>query len=472
MPLFVAVRRAPLLPVTAAGLVAGLVFQSALGWWLLPAGLHPLAYACGAFGCALFGAGFALAAGWQHRRAPAWSGLAFPSLWVLFEYARGHFGFGSAPWGMLGYTQLGLAPVGRIAAAAGVLGVSFAVVAANGAVAWAVDRRRTGLRGAPAVALALVAALTLAWLGARDVASAPSARLRIAVVQAGSSDGVAADSDAAAALFERYRALTRSAAAQGAALVVWPESSVPAPLPDDREALSNLARLARELRVHLLVSATGRDKNAPGLAGQRANSAFAFGPTGRLTGRYDKMRLLPFIEYVPARGIVDWPGWIAPTAMTDASPGTTPTVFDVEGGRFVVQLCWENLFAGELRGPGADGLDFVVSMTNEAFTSAAAGRRQLYEINAMRALETGLPLVRAATTGVSAILGPDGAELARVRDSDGRDLDAIGLALADVPLRPAPSLYARRGDWLVAAAGLLAVAASLAGLRRATGDTL
>jgi len=467
-PLFVAARRSPPLRAAAAGLLAGFVFQTGYGWWVVPAGLHPGAYLLGCAFAALFPGGFAAAAAWQHRRAPAWSGLAFPALWVLAEYARGHVGFGSSPWGMLGYTQLGVTPVARIAAAAGVLGVSFALAAVNGALAWAVDGRSWRAPGGLGAALALTAALALSWVGVRREPATPPRTLRVAIVQAGRGDDVVPDSEAAARLLEREGQLTRSAAAGGAALVVWPESSVPAPLPKDREALGNLARLARELQIHLLVSATRHDSAVEGETGARANSAFLFGPSGRLEGRYDKLRLLPFVEYVPARGWVAWPQWIAPP-MNDAAPGDAQTVFGVDGARFAVQLCWENFFPGTLRSVAPDPLDFAVSMTNEAFASAAAGRRQLYQINAMRAVESGAPLVRAATTGVSAILGPDGRELARVRGGDGSDLDAIGFALADVPLQNPPSPYARAGDWLVAAAALVSGAAAVAALRRRRG---
>lgn len=464
LPLFLVTRRESAAHAAAAGLATGLVFQSALGWWLLPAGVHPAGYLLGAVGCALFPAGFAAAAAGLHRRAPGWSGLTFPALWVLSEYARMHVGFGATPWGLLGYSQLEFALAARIAAVAGVLGISFVVVAANASLAWAMDRTRAGAGGALAAGLALAVTLGLSCAGMGSWGGPTGRTLRVAVIQGGSSDGLSADSDSAARLVARYRELTRASVAQGAALVVWPESSLPTALPSDREALSNLARLARELRVHLVVSTTGRDKRAPSLATRRANSAFVFGPTGRVAGRYDKMRLLPFIEYLPLRGLVAWPSWIAP-AMVDAVAGDSQTVFDADGARFAVQLCWENLFPSA----SANGLDFVVSMTNEAFTAESAGRRQLYQINAMRAIESGLPLVRAATTGVSAIVSPSGAELAHVRDAEGRDLDAIGFAVAEIPLGGAPSPYARFGDWLVGAAGVGVVSAALLAKRGKSG---
>jgi apolipoprotein N-acyltransferase len=222
--------------------------------------------------------------------------------------------------------------------------------------------------------------------------------------------------------------------------------------------------LARGLRIHLLVSTAGRDKRAPGGARRRANSVFLFGPTGRIAGRYDKVRLLPFIEYLPLRGWVPWPSWIAP-AMEDAVAGESSVLLAVGEARFAVQLCWENLFPGSLQSAAREPLDFVVSMTNEAFTGSEAGRRQLYAINAMRALENGTPLLRAATTAAAAVLDERGAELARERGLDGRDLDAIGLALADVPLGAPRGFYARHGDWLVALAALVAAAATVVAAR-------
>lgn len=472
VPLFLAVRREASARAAVVGLASGLVFQTFLGWWLLPAGVAPAAYAAGAFVCALYSAGFGAGASWLHRRAPAWSALTFPALWALAEWARANAGWLAAPWGLLGTTQLEASPIAGIAAVAGVWGISFSVAAGNAVLTEILAPRLRGASRRPPIsapgvphlapALALLAPLLLGLAAQGSAAPFGARHLRVAVLQAGVYDPARESPDEARGIFERYLALSRKAALAGAELIVWPESSVPVPLPADREALGALARLARTLRVPLLVSTTGRDKRSPGAKSPRANSALLFTAAGRLGGRHDKIRLLPFNEHLPLRGWIAWPRWIAPP-MVDAVPGSKRTVFVVNGARFAVLLCWENLFSGEARSAAAERVDFLVSMTNEDFTPSPTGRKQLFQANALRAVEVGLPIVRAATTGISAIVSPSGATLARVESAHEKALGVVGFAVADVPLGGRPTFFLRRGDWLVALATLVTGGAVLSG---------
>jgi apolipoprotein N-acyltransferase len=236
-------------------------------------------------------------------------------------------------------------------------------------------------------------------------------------------------------------------------------------LPSDRIARSALASLARELGVHLLVSSSGRDKSRPTAStGEWANSVFLFSPDGEIAARYDKIRLLPFNEYVPMRRLIRWPGWIA-TEMADAKPGAQRTLFGVGDWRFGALICWENLFASEFRDAAAPEADFMVSLTNESFAPVGPGREQLLALNAMRALENGLYVVRSATTGISGFIAPDGAILERVADERGRDLDVTGFRLLDVP-RGRPTPYREYGDWIVALEAAILLVVVGAGDRR------
>ena len=217
----------------------------------------------------------------------------------------------------------------------------------------------------------------------------------------------------------------------------------------------------------LLVGGGGRDKRRAGHEREGvANSAFLFGPEGKMLARYDKMRLLPFNEYVPLRGVVAWPAWLAPNTA-EAVPGTSWTLFALGEASFGVLICWENAFPGAARRYAREGVDFMVSITNETFTSSAVAREQLLATNVLRAVETGLAFVRAATTGVSAVIAPDGRIVARVRDADGGDVDVVGYLTAEIPLGAGPTPYTRFGDAFVAAAlGIVLIAGPLAPLSR------
>jgi apolipoprotein N-acyltransferase len=257
-------------------------------------------------------------------------------------------------------------------------------------------------------------------------------------------------------LVERYRRLSREAASPPPDLVVWPEASLPAAIPADVGALRAVATIASELRAPLLLAASGADKTqrgsrSPGRAA--ANSAFLLDPSGRILGRYDKVRLLPFNEYVPLRGVVRWPGWIASDGV-DALPGRERTRFELDGYRFAVLICWENLFPHDFREASA-GADFVVSLTNEAFTQSSVAHRQLLDMNRFRAIENGVWIARAAATAESAGIAPSGELVGRLAGSDGDGSAPLGAVSLRFPPSARGTLYHRHGDWLVALQGVL-----------------
>ncbi len=413
---------------------------------------------------------FGWAARALHRRVPAWDPLTLPAAWVALEYFRFHLGFLSFPWGVLAYSQYAVLPVAGVAAWTGIHGVSFLIVLANVLAADAIEsgrplRRRARLARSLAAA-GVAAAVVLLLPGAPGARTGPTGpeRLRVALVQSGARPGSerAAGQDEG---FATYAALTRRAAESGPALVAWPESSVRGRLPHDRDLARDLSALARESGAALLVGTSGQNKALRGHGeASAANSAFLIGADGVPAGRYDKIRLLPFHEYLPLRGVVSWPSWIVGD-VADAVPGTERTVFDLDGARFGVLICWENLFPEGFRRAAADGLDFVVSMTNESFADSPGARRQMLAMNVFRAIENRVAVVRAANTGVSALIEPDGRIAGRVRDERGEDVNAEGLLVAEVPLSRERSFYTRHGDWFVSLCAVLSAGALLASLR-------
>lgn len=180
-----------------------------------------------------------------------------------------------------------------------------------------------------------------------------------------------------------------------------------------------------------------------------ANSAFLFSPKGRITGRYDKVRLLPFDEYLPARGLIPWPSWIVNTRMTDSAAGRELTVFDMDGVRFGVQICWEAFFPDQFRRLSALNLHFMANQTNESFTQTPAAHYQMLAYSVIRAIENRITIIRTSSTGVSGVVGPDGRVTGRVRDERGADVNVQGFLVRQIPLSGRRSFYNRSGDWFV-----------------------
>jgi apolipoprotein N-acyltransferase len=471
VPLLLALRGVRPARALLLGGTAGLVFHGLVpgwtlaAWWSGPAvGLNPANYALATLFSAAFPAVFALLACWLGRRHPAWVALSWPATWLVVEYARSNLGWLAMPLGVIGYSQDRFLLAAQLAAFSGVYGVSFLLVASNAALALCVRLAvRSGVPALPASAALGVTAcggglLNVALPGTWDPAPSHADRkLHVTVVQAGAAGE---SGPTPRALFQRYRRLTREAEPQPG-LVVWQKAALPVPVPASAPAALALASVARESGAALLVGTGGLDKRRPGRERARgaANSAVLFSADGRLLGRYDKMRLLPFNEYVPLREHVPWPAWVGPD-IPDAVAGSEPLVFDLGGSRLGVRICWENFFPGAFRTSVREGAELMMSLTNEAFTDRRAAHDQMLAMNVFRAIENRVAVVRAATTGVSAIIAPSGRIVARVEDAGGRDVDVEGVISADVPLRAGGSFYTRHGDWLVALCALLLLIAA------------
>jgi apolipoprotein N-acyltransferase len=394
----------------------------------------------------------------------AWRLLALPGAWVLLEWLRLHQGPFSAAWGLIGYSQASFLPAARLAAWSGVYGVSFAIVAVNVALAELVARRLRAAEGgaplraaAPSLALLGLVAFLVAGRSSGPQAEPPSSEraLRVVAVQGGAWQAGGAQAERVR-LVERYRRLSREAASPAPDLVIWPEASLPATIPADAGALRAVAGVATELRTPLLLAASGADKTGRGSRSPSraaANSAFLVDPSGRVRGRYDKVRLLPFNEYVPLRGLVRWPAWIV-SDLVDAVPGRERTRFELDGYRFAVLICWENLFPHDFR-EASDGADFVVSLTNESFTRSPVAHRQLLDMNRFRAIENGVWIARAAATADSAGIAPNGELVARLPGANGDGADPFGSVSLRFAPGARPTFYHRHGDWLVALQALL-----------------
>ena len=402
------------------------------------------------------------------RDAPAslrWA--VFGAAWVMSEYLRLHLGFAAMPWGSLAYSQIDLVPMAQVAALAGIYGVGFVVVTLAAAGATALDCALRRQRPSPVEQWQIVAplagvAVVFAWGLARPE-PAPSGEFRLAFVQAGVYDRAAKPDTSRREVLDRYREWTELAAAEDPALIVWPASALPGSIPFDTGLTRWVERLARDVERPLLVGSSGQPKSSPSQRERpTANSAFLIDARGEWIDHYDKIRLVPFNEYVPHRELANWPSWVG-GGNVDARAGERRTVFELGEARFAVLICWENLFPGDFREQVAEDVDFVVSMTNEAFTPDRGARDQMLTMNRFRAIEAGIPIVRVATTGVSMAIDRQGRAVTTITDASGDPFDAIGQRVTTVSLGSRPTLYARLGDWLPASSGLGIVGATAAG---------
>ncbi|MET9607452.1 apolipoprotein N-acyltransferase [Streptomyces sp. NPDC006512] len=373
-----------------------------------------------------------------------------PAGWLLSELVRSWQGLGG-PWGLLGASQWQVPPALRLASVGGVWLVSLLVVALNCAVVLLIAAPAAR---APAVAsVAGCAVLTGAvwlWLPRPEVTGA----LRVAVVQ----PGVVGGADGAERRFDAEERLTRTLAGAHPDLVVWGESSVGADLAARPDLSRRLGALSAEVGAPLLVNVDARRSDRPGIY----KSSLLIGPQGPTGERYDKMRLVPFGEYVPARSVLGWATSVGKAAGEDRMRGAAPVVMELPGGTRVGPLvCFESAFPDMSRHLVREGAAVLVAQSATSTFQESWAPAQHASLAALRAAETGRPVVHATLTGVSAVHGPSGA-----RTGPALPTSAAGAAVYEVPLAGGTTPYVRFGNWPAGAAlTVLAVYCAVLGVR-------
>ncbi|MFF7724987.1 apolipoprotein N-acyltransferase [Streptomyces sp. NPDC008001] len=365
--------------------------------------------------------------------------LVVPSGWLMVELARSWEYLGG-PWGLFGASQWQVAPALKIASVGGIWLVSFLLVAVNTAVStaiWAPRARITGLIGLAGCA-AVVAGV---WWWAPSPREAGT--VRIAVVQPGIVEGAGS----VQRRFDRQEELTRQLAGQRVDLVVWGESSVGGDLAGHPELRDRLTALSRAVGADLLVNVDARRSDRPGIF----KSSVLVGPGGPTGDRYDKMRLVPFGEYVPARSVLGWATSVGKAAGEDRKRGDRQVVMHlppgpgVPGGlRIGPLVCFESAFPDMSRQLARDGAQLIVAQSSTSTFQNSWAPWQHASLAALRAAETWRPVVHATLTGVSTVADPRGRAVGAPLGPD-----RSTVAVRDVPLAGGTSPYARYGDWIV-----------------------
>lgn len=389
---------------------------------------------------------------WIARRLGLpWAVAAIPFLWVAAEWGRGHL-LGGFPWGLLGYSQYQRLPVIQVAELGGVHLVSFVVAAVNAALTGCVTLpRRQALAG---LAASLIVAGATIGFGLWRLSEAPAeTEVRVGIMQPAIEQPLKWDERHMARTLATYFGLSRRFRPGEVELLVWPETASPTVLRRDTVLRGALQDLSRELRAPVLVGSVDVEEGAPRTL---RNTVFFLTERG-IEGRYDKMHLVPFGEYVPLPEVIGFVrGWAE--FISEMEPGTRPVIFAGPPAPFGVVICYEGIFPDLYRAFARGGARLMVNMTNDAWFGRTSGPLQHLAMYPLRAVEHRTALVRAANTGVSAFIAPTG-----------RIVRRLGLFRADViterlPLRSRTTLYTRLGDWpawlslAVSAAGLGAAA--------------
>ena len=379
--------------------------------------------------------------------------------WTTVEYVRTYILFSGFPWNLSATTLIDVPQLAQIARIAGPYFVGTLIAIPSAWLAWLIAAS-AGWRERAMATAAVVAVMTLwvlsgTWLLSRQRATfdaEPAATA--ALLQPNISQEMRWSASNLPELFLKMEDMTSTAIQEGAGVIVWPESSVPltyATTPYFRETIESLSR---RRGVDIILGSVAED---PKDSTRLWNAAY-LASGGETKGRYDKMRLVPFGEYVPWRKALFFAKKLV-RAVGEFQFGTNDHPLT---GKFHYgpAICYEVVFPQVTATQVRNGADVLVTITNDDWFDRSSAPRQHLNMARMRAIEADRYLLRAATTGISALVDPSGEVLQSL------DLDQEGIILGHFSARQSRTPYVRFGDWY-AILCVLATAAALVVRRKA-----
>lgn len=453
----------------AAGRLGGLPSAAIAGWWFgfgyFLAGLYWVGHAflvdAKTFGWLLPFAVIALPAGMA-----CYTGLGLALARMLWtrgpsriialaialtaaEWLRGHL-FSGFPWNLYGYALTGPLVLAQGAALIGIWGLTFVAVAVFASPAVFTDDRADTRRRWLPLALSVAVLVALAGYGAMRLSRTPTAfvdNVRLRIMQPNLPQDEKFNYGAKQRVMSQYLEMSdrstgpQSAGVRDATHLIWPESAFPFLLTREPDALGQIAALLPEGTV-LITGAVRAPEAAPGQKVERAyNSIYVIDHDGSILSVYDKIHLVPFGEYLPFQDFLEKLGLMQLTKLPGGFiPGERRRAMNVpRAPRMLPFICYEIVFPGEAV-PSGERPGWLINLTNDGWFGASSGPYQHLQQARVRSIEHGLPLVRAANTGVSAVIDP----LGRVVRS--LPLGTEGVMDVSLPRRIDAPLYARTGD--------------------------
>ena len=393
--------------------------------------------ACFALGIAFFRKGFSV---------PIY--LSAPPAWVILEYLRGTLLTGF-PWSFLAHSQYNFLPLIQVASITGTYFVSFLIVAVNAGLFALFTRKKISFVYSAVILALLLSSLTY---GIVKLRSADSGRLKAAIIQGNIGQDMKWDEAFKVKTINTYYQATMNAG-KGVNLVVWPETAMPLIFDSEPNVKQYVGALPSITGANLLFGTISRDRE-----GKFHNSAYVLGADGREEGRYDKSHLVPFGEYTPLR---TWLPFLEKLSVQigELFPGKGPSPIRTAMGNIGVLICYEGVFPYITRETVRNGAQVLVNITNDAWYDRTSAPYQHLSFYVFRAIESDRYVLRAANTGISAIIDPSG------RIHGKTPIFEPAVVTGGFALKNTMTPYVRYGDYFVLLCAVFLAIIVPAGLR-------
>jgi apolipoprotein N-acyltransferase len=347
-------------------------------------------------------------------------------------------------WNLLAYSQAAYVPIIQFANIFGSWGLGFLIALVNAAVFFMWEKRK---EPHAVLGLLLMAAVVLAGLLTYgnillSKPVKPSTHLKLSVLQGNIPQSIKWMHQYRRRILDIHEELTRLAAEEKPDLIIWPESSFPGYFNTDRHS-ELVCALAKEVDIPLLVG------GLYWVTEQEAyNSAYLIGNDGSIIQHYDKIKLVPFAEYTPLKFFLGgFKPLLRAVSVHDFTVGQKKVIFQWSRREypFAVLICFEDAFHDLARDFVDRGAKFLVVITNDAWFGKTGEPYQHLQASIFRAVENGVPVVRAANTGVSGFISSRGELLASVKDAMGEETFIAGQKTYDLPIVNEKTFYRRWG---------------------------
>ena len=374
------------------------------------------------------------------RKIPLY--LTAPVLWVCFEYGKS-FLLTGFPWENLGYSQYLNTYLIQIADVTGVWGLSFLIILVNATIFEMISNRSGRKYILAGIVFCLLTGSYIYGfyrMEQVDKVVRHSPGLEVSLMQGNIDQSIKWNEDFQKETLNIYERLSLKNLPGNDSLIVWPETAAPFKFQNKNSLHDQIVDLSLKTKSWLLFGSVSSALRESG--NEYYNSAYLLSPSGEIKGKYDKVHLVPYGEYVPLRNIFPFVKKLT-AGIGDFGTGAGFYPLSLDNKKIGVLICYEGILPFAARAYKNNSAELLVNITNDAWFGATSAPFQHFSMQVFRTVETRLYLVRAANTGISGIIDPAGRIVARTNIFQE---DALKGYVKFVNI---PTFYARYGDVLV-----------------------